>query len=146
MQRPDFSAGPREIRAGMLYVRPMQWRGTRKSWTTWLWLLVATIAIHAILPVGSPLARSSGSPFSASTVDVSTAPSRKANALADAAAGEGSDESASGFGDDARDGPPSSSRPLVAVEPIGATLYAGGREPRSAGDLRLPQARAPPSS
>lgn len=44
---------------------------------TWLWLLLAAIGTHAMLPVGSPLARSSGSAFSAATADVSLGPQRR---------------------------------------------------------------------
>lgn len=48
-----------------------------RGWIAWLWLLIATIGVHALVPVGSPVVRSTGSPFSATTVDVSTAPSRR---------------------------------------------------------------------
>lgn len=48
-----------------------------RTWMTWLWLLLATVLAHATLPVGSPLARANGSPFSISTSDVSLGPSRK---------------------------------------------------------------------
>jgi hypothetical protein len=44
----------------------------------WCVLVLAAIFGHALLPVGSPEARQSGSPFSASTVDVSTGLSRRA--------------------------------------------------------------------
>ncbi len=37
---------------------------------TCLWLLIATALGHAVAPVGSPLARTSGSAFSAATTDV----------------------------------------------------------------------------
>lgn len=47
------------------------------AWLCWLWLLVATIAFHAVVPTGSPLVRTSGSAFSATTADVSLAPKRK---------------------------------------------------------------------
>ncbi|QAY76039.1 hypothetical protein [Sphingosinicella sp. BN140058] len=47
------------------------------------WLLLASILAHALLPVGSPLARTSGSAFSASTADVSLGASRD-EALAEA--------------------------------------------------------------
>ena len=38
-----------------------------------LWLSIATALGHAIAPVGSPLARTAGSAFSASTTDVALA-------------------------------------------------------------------------
>ena len=40
------------------------------------WLLLASILAHALLPVGSPLARTSGSAFSATTAEVALSPSR----------------------------------------------------------------------
>ena len=42
-----------------------------------LWLSIATVFAHAVLPVGSPLARASGSAFSASTLEVALGPSRR---------------------------------------------------------------------
>ena len=41
-----------------------------------LWLLVLAILTHALLPVAAPWARTNGSAFSASTVEVTTGPSR----------------------------------------------------------------------
>ena len=46
-----------------------------------LWLILATIFAQALLPVGSPMARASGSAFSASTSEVSLAPARGASAF-----------------------------------------------------------------
>ncbi len=40
------------------------------------WLLLLTVLTHALLPLGAPWTRTSGSAFSASTVEVSTAPAR----------------------------------------------------------------------
>ena len=53
--------------------------GARRQWIhlICLWLSIATVFTHAVLPVGSPLARTSGSAFSASTVEVSLGPSRR---------------------------------------------------------------------
>lgn len=42
-----------------------------------LWLSLATVFAHAVLPAGSPLARGQGSAFSIATTDVSLAPSRR---------------------------------------------------------------------
>ena len=42
-----------------------------------LWLILAAILAHAVVPVGSPLARTQGSAFSIATTDVSLAASRK---------------------------------------------------------------------
>lgn len=45
---------------------------SRKGWThfLWLWLTLAAIFTHALLPLGPSLARQSGSAFSAQTSDV----------------------------------------------------------------------------
>lgn len=47
-----------------------------------LWLSIATALGHAVAPVGSPLTRTSGSAFSASTTDVALGPSRLGAATA----------------------------------------------------------------
>lgn len=47
----------------------------------WCVLLLVTIFGHALLPVGSPASAQSGSPFSASTVDVSTGLDRRPVAI-----------------------------------------------------------------
>jgi hypothetical protein len=44
-----------------------------------LWLVMAAIFTHALLPTGSPVQRSAGSAFSASTIDVTTIPRRDAD-------------------------------------------------------------------
>ena len=41
------------------------------------WLTAATILAHALVPIGSPLARSAGSAFSASTTDVAVKPGKQ---------------------------------------------------------------------
>ena len=48
-----------------------------RSSLAWLWLVVASIFVHALLPAGSPLVRTAGSAFSVSTSDVSLPPVRK---------------------------------------------------------------------
>lgn len=48
----------------------------RRMWA-WAALLLATILAHALLPIAPPTVKTSGSPFSASTLEVSTAPNRK---------------------------------------------------------------------
>jgi len=45
-------------------------------YTLCLWLSFATVLGHALVPVGSPLAKRAGSAFSTSTSDVSLGPSR----------------------------------------------------------------------
>lgn len=42
-----------------------------------LWLTAATVLAHALVPVGSPLTRTAGSAFSASTTDVAVRPGKK---------------------------------------------------------------------
>ena len=51
-------------------------RGTR-AFALSLWILLATILGHALMPVGSPMARAAGSAFSASTADVALGTSRR---------------------------------------------------------------------
>lgn len=46
----------------------------------YVWLSIATVFAHAVVPLGSPVARISGSAFSASTSDVSLVPSRRGTA------------------------------------------------------------------
>jgi hypothetical protein len=46
-----------------------------------LWLTAATVAAHAVVPVGSPVERRSGSAFSAATSDVTLAGQRTGSAL-----------------------------------------------------------------
>lgn len=41
-----------------------------------LWLVLATIFAHALLPAGSPMSRTFGSAFSATTLEVALAPAR----------------------------------------------------------------------
>ncbi|WP_129792928.1 hypothetical protein [Sphingosinicella sp. CPCC 101087] len=41
-----------------------------------LWLALATVLAHAVIPIGSPIARQSGSAFSISTSDVALTPKR----------------------------------------------------------------------
>ncbi|WP_114950741.1 hypothetical protein [Sphingosinicella terrae] len=48
----------------------------QRSTIATLWLILAAIFAHALLPVGSPIERISGSAFSAATSDVSLAPGR----------------------------------------------------------------------
>ena len=50
-----------------------------KAWRQGLavWLLLLSIFTHAVVPTGSPLQRTSGSAFSASTAEVAIAPKRK---------------------------------------------------------------------
>ena len=51
-------------------------RTARSTGLIAVWLLVLAILTHALLPVAAPWARTNGSAFSASTVEVTTGPSR----------------------------------------------------------------------
>jgi len=120
---------------------------TCKAWTAWLWLLLATICVHALLPVGSPLARSSGSPFSATTIDVSIAPSRKTASLADAGIDERSDEGAAGSDGTGDAVLPTADYLKAKYPPATEPAHRGAALPPALRDgLRLAQARAPPHS
>ena len=54
--------------------------GVPRGWTFFacVWLSLATVIAHAVLPVGSPIARRSGSPFSITTNEVALGASRRA--------------------------------------------------------------------
>lgn len=76
----------------------MEFGRISKASLVWLCALLSAILAHALLPVGSPLLRSSGSPFSATTFEVSTVPARKsARTIAEEAADASSDAN-EGFG------------------------------------------------
>lgn len=51
----------------------------QRAWARpfWLCVLLVTIAFHAFVPYGSPLVRTQGSAFSATTSDVGVTPKRK---------------------------------------------------------------------
>ena len=109
-----------------------------------LWALIVTIFAHALLPTGSALARTPGSAFSASTSDVSLAPSRKASVAAtrqdqptDGDSGAGANEAAIPLSltDNVRAGTPGArEKPFLMPD--------GGRVP-AVPDTSV-QARAPP--
>ncbi|MFN3388989.1 MAG: hypothetical protein ACK40O_08650 [Allosphingosinicella sp.] len=109
-----------------------------------LWLILATVFAHALLPVGSPLVRTSGSAFSATTADVSLAPSRKDKAAA-------SDEQHRSPAEDGRDDADGPDTDLVESASTGG-LEAPRAEPaaapaaptRESASFRLYEARAPP--
>jgi len=60
-------------------------RNRSRTYFAFLWLSLATIFAHALLPAGSPLARVQGSAFSFATTDVSLAPKRRDAAVKDVA-------------------------------------------------------------
>jgi hypothetical protein len=96
----------------------------------WSWLLLVTIFLHALVPIGSPLARTNGSPFSASTIEVSTTPSRATTAPAREQVGEPG---------------PDTAPALLAAGPAAAARFLPG--PRLGdGQSALPTADPPPHS
>ena len=113
------------------------------TWTGWLWLTLAAVLVHALLPVGSPVVRTVGSPFSSATVDVSTAPARRLLQAKEVRT------------DDRPDGPDraktlwskaflaSAGKPL-ATAPAATPQAAGPSVRRPAASSGLSQARAPP--
>lgn len=108
------------------------------------WLLLLSILVHALVPVGSPLVRGWGSAFSAGTVDVSLAGSRKsekstvARAVTDGAA------------DVAADDPPGTAlagetrTPAPALIVDDTVLVVRSGPPLSAAARTAFKARAPP--
>ena len=111
-----------------------------------LWLLLLSIFTHAIIPAGSPLHRTTGSAFSASTAEVSLAPKRKA--LAD----EQVQLEASGDGASEGSGPPDPldlriafrAVPLLGIPQSRIALEAAVAT--LAGGAAFFLARAPPSN
>ena len=111
-----------------------------------LWLILAVILGHALLPVGSPLSKASGSAFSAATFEVSLAPSRGESSQS--LTGREGDSSAGLGGSD----PPR--QPAVASQllfPGGKPALDAASKPGAAVDVRRPSAstrpyapRAPP--
>ena len=107
--------------------------------------MVATICVHALLPIGTPLARTNGSPFSAATVEVSTAPRTSAvNIKADG--GERAPDKASGSADaESAIVQDAGIRPAMLERARPAAAAAPGDLPLQAGRGSV-NARAPPLS
>ena len=86
-----------------------------------LWFLLLSILTHAVVPTGSPLQRSSGSAFSATTAEVAIAPKRKeaGRERAEAAGGDEGRSEGAGAGDP----------PLLL--PAAAPFAPSGDAPRS---------------
>ena len=103
-----------------------------------LWLILAAIFAHALLPVGSPMDRTFGSAFSATTFDVSLAPRGEASTLLV----QQETGSSAGLG-----GPDPALSP-AAVLPTSGALSAFARAPAPASpaapELRSPPARSKP--
>ena len=111
-----------------------------------LWALILTIFAHALLPTGSALVRTPGSAFSASTSDVSLAPSRKTaiaaarqDQLPDGDSGAGANAAAIPL---VLSGNVRAGTPAARISPF--LLPDGGRVP-AVPDSAV-QARAPPSA
>lgn len=109
-----------------------------------LWLLLLTVLTHATVPIGSPLHRSNGSAFSATTADVSLAPKRKNLGAEQASVGVPDDDGGSGGA--------GSADPVIAAAAINPTRLwharsgAGSRDfPLAERDVASFNARAPPN-
>ena len=109
-----------------------------------LWLSLATVFAHAVLPAGSPIMRGQGSAFSFATTDVSLAPSRRDKARKNAleARSHGPDSANAG-------NLQAVISPSIAPEPLLA-IAADHRIDPTAGALSdgrtTNQARAPPTA
>ena len=112
-----------------------------------LWLLLLSIFTHALVPAGSPLQRTSGSAFSASTVEVSLAPSRKSLEAQQAAQAAGDEEGGTGAASADADGVPAPSPSLA--RPSFEAAARPAPEPAflsESGGAASFQARAPPAA
>lgn len=109
--------------------------------------MLLTIAFHAVVPYGSPVVRTAGSAFSATTVDVGLAPKRKdrlgTSDAIDADKPGGAEIASTGSGAvDASAGAPAVSLPVQAA----GTSFAPTGQPAWAHSRSLPLgARAPPA-
>ncbi|MDT9601054.1 hypothetical protein [Sphingosinicella rhizophila] len=104
-----------------------------------LWLILATIFAHALLPVGSPMSRASGSAFNATTMDVSLAPAR-GGASALLAQQDGGPKA--GLGGSEPPDHPAATLPAWTSNPA---LFAGAAPPPPAApELRLRPAKTHP--
>lgn len=106
-----------------------------KAWRQGLafWLLLLSIFTHAIVPAGSPLHRTPGSAFSATTAEVAIAPKRKSSASEPAQAGASDEGDSNGSG--AAGDPP--------VQSLGAAaLPAWSAEPATGPWAAIPSRRA----
>lgn len=120
----------------------------QRPWIAAVWLLLAAIFAHALLPAGEPMSRVSGSAFSAATSDVTLLPTRTATA-----AFIGSNDGGSSAGTDGSGGPgqyPASVDPSSAFSSIApaALMAAATNLPPVLRPARIrpDAARAPPSS
>ena len=120
----------------------------RRPWIAAVWLLLAAIFAHALLPAGEPMSRVSGSAFSAATDDVTLLPTRTATA-----AFIGSNDGSSSAGTDGSGEPGeygATVAPGSAFSRIGfAALMAAATDLPAVlrpARIRPDAARAPPSS
>ena len=118
------------------------WMGRRGP----LWLVLLTILVHAALPVGSPLSRTIGSAFSASTSDVSLSPQRKGLPAADQQEVDPGSSGKDGVG--AAEQAAIRAKPDVVplVTPVNGATPFRHREPAIAWRPSAFSARGPPTS
>jgi hypothetical protein len=112
-----------------------------------VWLLLLSIFTHAVVPAGSPLHRTPGSAFSATTAEVAIAPKRKSADTEQAQPGSGDEGGSQGSG--ASDDPPAAlqahsafASPFHASEPRHRLAFASLRADGGAASF---SARAPPA-
>ena len=109
-----------------------------------LWLTAATVLAHALVPVGSPLARAAGSAFSVSTTDVAVKPGKKrapADATCETRAADG--EGCASEGADAPALAPHSADPPAPHDASSAFAHAESSPAPSRHAFAF-RARAPP--
>jgi hypothetical protein len=109
----------------------------------WLWLLLATVLSHAVVPGGLPLERGHGSAFSAATVDVATLPGREPLRIVEAKRDDGSNANPGDSGDPAS-GFTILLPPRLPTSAPSDSRKAAKQQARAA--VRLPHVRATPIS
>lgn len=123
-------------------MRLLQSSWSRKEGPIWAWLVLAAIFVHALLPVGSAILRSSGSPFSATTVEVSVAPKRHSAPIE---AEQLRDDDGDRLGTTAMDLAPVQAEAYRPARPSDRASHAAARVPELSGAAwRGHRARAPP--
>jgi hypothetical protein len=125
----------------------MLFRPSRLMTLACLWLALATVLAHAVIPIGSPIARQSGSAFSMSTSDVALTPKRRtvpgeSRRLLKAGASE-AEFASTGTIDHSAPRPALADPPEVAAS-SGRRLTSAGADPRERRTGAGFHARAPP--
>ena len=110
-----------------------------------LWLSIAMVLGHALAPVGSPVARTKGSAFSASTSDVSLGPSRAGLTAKIKRAQDGTGDGAAGSDERPAPFPAPAGPPAPAARHDDAPVFRIASAAAPSGAAPRPfDARAPP--